>query len=136
MNNRIVFCWRIAWCLCLSLILGCTNDYVPVSGTVEYEGKPLVQGIITFHPEAAELGGVGVSLIVDGSYTIRTGNREGVRPGKYRVTVASLMAPSSNMPNALPILLTPQQYSRATTSPLRYIAPATGGRFDIVLDTK
>ena len=59
----------------------------PVSGTVTYNGKPLEKGQINFQPDDSK--GVGaMGLIENGSYVMSTvGDKDGARPGKYKVTV-------------------------------------------------
>jgi hypothetical protein len=62
----------------------------PVSGTVNYNGKPLESGEISFVTEdlAKNFGATGI--VKDGSYSLSTaGDQDGAQPGKYKVTVKS-----------------------------------------------
>jgi hypothetical protein len=57
-----------------------------VSGTVRFQGKPLDEGIIQFHP--LEKGGTPVAtLIKNGRFEIPEG--KGPREGKYKVEVSA-----------------------------------------------
>lgn len=134
MNRRIIARWRFAWLACFALELGCAGELVPVSGHVEWQGKPLERGMVMFHPETAERGGVGVGVITEGTYSIRTGAQNGIHPGAYRVTVAEFTSPASSVAGPFPVLLTPLQYSRPTTTPLRHTVPKRGSVFNIVLE--
>jgi hypothetical protein len=63
----------------------------PVSGTVTYNGAPLEKGQINFMIDASEGAGAGaMGAIENGSYVLSTvGDKDGARPGKYKVTVVS-----------------------------------------------
>ena len=55
-----------------------------------YNGKPLEKGAISFVPEDPKGVGRKAGDIENGSYTLSTGgNRDGARPGKYKVTVTA-----------------------------------------------
>lgn len=77
----------------LSFAVGCGGDGLdtryPVSGTVNYNGKPVENGMISFVPEAAEGRGASGD-IKDGAYSLTTNTPEdGAFPGSYKVTVSS-----------------------------------------------
>lgn len=61
-----------------------------VYGTVTYLNRPLSGGTIVFIPDE-ERGTTGSLIHADiqpnGTYSLRTGEHEGVAPGSYRVTV-------------------------------------------------
>ena len=61
----------------------------PVSGSVTYNGQPLEKGEISFIPDQPQ--GLGATGIVEaGSYAMSTaGDRDGVRAGKYKVTITA-----------------------------------------------
>jgi hypothetical protein len=77
------------------VMTSCSNDdglgkRFAVSGTVNYNGKPLEKGNISFIPEDSK-GGVGATgAIENGSYTLSTGgDNDGARAGKYKVVVTA-----------------------------------------------
>lgn len=91
---------RPGW-ICLFLLgstlnlSGCENAetqpaLVKVHGTVTYLDRPLAGGTIVFIPDE-ERGTVGALIHADirtnGTYSLQTGEHEGVAPGSYRVTV-------------------------------------------------
>ena len=92
MNGRM-----IAMVGSLALVAGCGgNDedkvkLVAVSGTVTLDGKPLEGAILSFLPDATnekpqtdggDVTGAG------GAFVAKYRNRDGLAPGKYRVTVS------------------------------------------------
>jgi len=123
----------------MSLVLSCLLPYagcgkgrpatMQVSGRVTYQGQPVPEGSIMFHPEKGRpaLGSIGP----DGSYTLTTFDQgDGAAPGKYRVTIdaraAAANAPRSfqeelggNSPTSIGVKwLAPEKYSRLETSNL------------------
>jgi hypothetical protein len=73
---------------------GTSSDYgvgqrYPVSGTVTYNGQPLEKGMISFVPDTPKSAGA-TGAIEKGAYALSTvGDRDGARPGKYKVTITS-----------------------------------------------
>jgi len=77
-------------CIVVVGMLGCADGRVKryaVSGVVQWQGKPLDQGAITFLAEDPALG-IGGAMIKDGQYSIP--EKEGLLAGMYKVTVASV----------------------------------------------
>ena len=76
----------------LVTVLGCGDDSglakrYSVSGTVNYNGKPVEKGTITFTP-SVEGGRAASGDIADGSYSLTTVTPgDGAIPGAYKVTV-------------------------------------------------
>jgi hypothetical protein len=70
--------------LCLLLPACGQSSMHSVSGTVNYDGKPLPDGYISFAPDGpgAQGGGAGAK-ITDGQYQLRTA------AGKYRVQITA-----------------------------------------------
>jgi hypothetical protein len=69
------------------LLVGCSNDpRLAVSGTVRFNGQPLDQGRIEFHPPGAK-GNQSGAPIQDGRYRIPQAN--GLAPGTYEVKIFS-----------------------------------------------
>ena len=84
-----------------------------VSGTVTMDGKPLELGngtcTVSFYPEA---GGPAAQARVapDGTYALKTGSTQGIRSGKYTVTVVATGPSREPPPGSPPMpgpLLTP-----------------------------
>lgn len=73
--------------LALIVGLGCGNSDVQVTGTVNFDGKPVKKGFITFEPDTTKghKGKGGGAPIVDGTYTSLPG--KGVVPGPYVVKI-------------------------------------------------
>jgi hypothetical protein len=81
--------------LSLALVLpGCGGGgpaLAPVSGTVNYNGKPLAQGEISFHPAGGQRPAYG--KIQDGKIVdVKTADKEGVIVGPCQVGVTSVQA--------------------------------------------
>jgi hypothetical protein len=78
----------------LLVMTSCSTDdgfgqRYPVSGTVNYNGKPLEKGEISFVPDDSK--GVGATGVIEnGSYSLSTGgNNDGARAGKYKVAITA-----------------------------------------------
>ena len=104
-------------------------ETAPVSGHITFQGKPVVEGTITFQPAHGRpaMGTIGA----DGSYRLTTfENGDGAPPGKYTVTiearhVTAPPAPKSmkdevNVPFGKTKIewLVPEKYSRLDSTPL------------------
>ena len=63
---------------------------LPVRGTITLEGKPLAHAVVTFLPESG-LAGVGETG-EDGSYTLKTATKDGLKAGDYKVAVSYLVS--------------------------------------------
>jgi hypothetical protein len=71
-------------------LTGCTRDLLPVEGVVIVDGKPVESGTgLLFcpldNPGRPATGRVGA----DGRFTMQTGPREGVMPGRYKVAISN-----------------------------------------------
>jgi hypothetical protein len=115
---------------CLSLLIcavslfGCdgpetTIPLTVVRGKVTYLERPVAGGSIVFIPDE-ERGASGTpvhaEIQADGTYSIRTGEHAGIRPGAYRVTVrsAGIVSPGGGFGPPE----TPERYSDPRTSGL------------------
>ena len=82
-------------------------------------------------------GPVGYGTIQsDGSFTVRTGTRKGLAPGRYRLAIVApgdMPEPTRKTPEPIPELLIPARYGSPDTSGRQYTVAASGGRLDIVL---
>ncbi len=94
-------------CLGTSLLLGlagCTGGQpklCPVSGTVNFKGKPLDRGAITFLSDDPTMGAGGGAMIEEGHYDIPA--KQGLPPGRYKVIITSVDPKNQTPdPDALP----------------------------------
>jgi len=68
---------------------GCGNGMESLSGKVTVQGKIVPEGTISFRNK--ESGTIAVSVIEkDGSYSVKTGSKGGLKAGEYEVTIAAL----------------------------------------------
>ena len=87
------FC-RIHLALSILTIAGCGGSALcPVSGKVLVDGEPLTKGFVVYHPDDdREISGEELpraELDKEGAYELRSGNRLGAPPGKYRVVIVA-----------------------------------------------
>jgi len=79
----------------LVLLAGCeggSDALVPVRGKITHRGNTVSTGFVVFSadPEKGTEGPLGFSIIdADGTYSMKTGEQEGIAPGWYRVTVSA-----------------------------------------------
>src|SRR5262245_11610288 len=84
---------------------GCGNQRgpVPISGTVTLDGEPVEGATVTFHTVGTDKEGKPATGETDksGTFRLRTGTDDGVRPGEYKVVIIkSILAdPNLKMPN-------------------------------------
>jgi len=82
----------VPFCFALALILGCGGggpETAPVAGTVNYGGKPLAKGEISFHPNDGQRPAYG--KITDGKIVdVKTADQDGVIVGNCQVAVKSI----------------------------------------------
>lgn len=98
--------WRWAWLVMLAV--GCSGDgMLTITGSVTYDGQPLADGAISFHPLDAKIAPQG-GLIAAGRFRVRT------RPGRYRVEIRA------TRPQAGAVELTPGATPREQYIPARY----------------
>lgn len=94
--------WRLAIVAsaCLFSASGCNDaagpkrKLVKVTGTVQFDGKPLTQGTISFVAEGQ--GAVNAAGDIDGTgkYTLSTHEKgDGAPPGNYKVRIESWASP-------------------------------------------
>lgn len=83
--------WMTAAFLAAVLVLtGCSGEekLYNISGTITYDGKPVVKGVVHFDPDVAKgaKGTAGFANIVNGKYNTAD-NGKGVRGGPYAIRV-------------------------------------------------
>jgi len=145
MNRKKRFRWAgVAIVGALGLAAcGCNSSLdSSVSGTVTMDGKPLDLDngtcVVSFYPEA---GGPAAQARVaaDGTYALKTGSTQGIRSGKYLVTVVATGPAREPPPGSPPMpgpLLTPTRYGTKERSDLRFTIEPGTNRIDIPLTSK
>jgi hypothetical protein len=109
----------------LGSVPGCTDKSLSlqnVHGSVEYHGKLLNHGRVTFTPEQGAPGVPAVGEIQpDGSFRMETEEREGAIEGRYHVLVQCREPPPTSGKPQMALLksLIPEIYS-GDGSPLRF----------------
>ena len=145
----------------LVIIVGCSSStplpefaqqLVPVTGSVLFEGSPLTDATLVFHPDQQAVGETAYGVTTqDGSIEVSTyvpGHkpRPGIIPGRYIVTAFKLAMPDGT---AIPKDMSeadaeaegakhvlPKVYQEATTSPLIVEIPADGGTITLELNSR
>ena len=79
----------------LSIIIvfaaGCgSREFVPVSGSVELEGKPLEGATVTFHCKEKDSYSVGQTN-ANGEFKLATSTHEGAVPGEHMIMVSKMV---------------------------------------------
>lgn len=100
----LVRIWAVGG-LAVFLLTGCSDGLpatLPVSGTVTWQGEPLTDGTVVFHPQEIAEGlprrNATGKLADDGTFSLSTFRTDdGAVPGTYRVTIHSYLSePSSS----------------------------------------
>jgi hypothetical protein len=114
------------------LLAGCGGGASTVSGSVSLDGQPLTRTesrniTIMFTPES---GGAPASALVDesGEFSLATGARAGLAPGKYIVTLAAIEVTGGKKQ-----VVTPARYSNAKDTDLRADVQPGSNNFDFEL---
>jgi hypothetical protein len=116
------------------VVAGCgSGTWGTASGTVTLEGTPLKDGVITFHPGSEQAPGVG--QVKDGEFTVTTGQKEGLKVGKYKVTVSARTIPKEGT-NEQPKWLTPPKYARPETTDLEADVKSGSNKFTFEMKGK
>jgi hypothetical protein len=120
----------------LALCFGCGKHESSITGAVTVDGKPLTRGTVTFHPKAG--GAAAYARIdADGSYTVKTGDQEGLKAGDYVATVVATAAPGPGQSEAaMGKLIIPARYGTIEQSKLEYTITAGSNKIDITLKSK
>jgi hypothetical protein len=132
-NSMNTFRWLARGACLLVVIAGCGKSKlqtVPVQGKVTWQGKPLANADIAFHPQKLAVDGphrlaIGKSD-AEGQYTLSTiMNGDGVQPGEYAVVIVvreggRIVDAGENLKPS-PI---PSSYTAVSTTPLKASIPA------------
>ena len=122
----------ILLCLVVILLNGCDGDKKQLSGKVTFsDGKPVTYGKVVFSNSTFLATG---NIQKDGSYRMgSTGEKDGVPPGEYMVSVTGVSRADPN--NSMVYLsLCDEKYNNAQSSGLKCTIPAPGNKFDITLE--
>lgn len=126
---------RFACAVGLAFLVGCGGDWGTVSGTVTVDGAALDEGVVNFHPVLGEGVVAYGSVAPNGGYSVKSGDRPGLKPGDYVVTVTKTTIPEPGSGKAV-TLLTPSQYASPKTSDLKVSVTAGSNRIPLELKTK
>jgi hypothetical protein len=127
----------ILFTILAGLGLGCgkndsTPETVPVSGKVTVDNQPVAEGQVSFVPfDKEQKTGAACTGRIDstGGYVMYTGDKNGVPPGRYKVTVTPVMVPTGN--NKMPTVPFDKKYSDSKNTPIIVTVP--GGDYDLKL---
>jgi len=119
---------------------GCSSGpkYVPVSGTVMFDGKPLANAVVAFNPAAMpgkiEAAGAGSMAVTDaqGHYVLKVigtdSKTDGAVVGEHRVKISTAdlvsNSDSSDVAKGQPKERVPAKYN--TNTELRFTVPPGG----------
>jgi hypothetical protein len=121
------------------LLIGCSGGEARVSGTVEFDDKPLTTGMVSFHPVGS--GPVALGKIDEsGRYTAVVGAGGGLPPGDYIVTVVAnepmVPAKDPRMAPAPGKRFTPEKYEKKESSDLKYTLTSGSNTVDLKIRSK
>jgi hypothetical protein len=136
----------LTFCL-LAMISGCGEpepELVPVAGTVTVDGQPLSKGTVAFVPDAARgnqsLDTPQGKIAPDGTYQLKTLDKLGAAPGRYKVVVSATAnepppADSYAVKDWRPEWLVNIKYTQAQTTDLsrEVVATPPPGAYDLRL---
>jgi hypothetical protein len=114
----------------LLMVLGCSDDGMgkryPVSGTVEYNGKPVAKGSISFTPKAEAAGRGASGPIEDGKFSALTtlNPGDGVMEGEYLVSVTASEIDAGKMSKEADELAAKKGMGKMTMIPPEMLAKA------------
>ena len=109
---------------------------VPASGTVTLSGQPVAEGTIRFDPDVAKGNTAplpGIGDIVDGKYTLKTGGKDGVPVGDYKVAVIVNAPNKSKDEYAVPRSLIAPKFALSNESHLTATVKDGGGPYDFTV---
>jgi hypothetical protein len=126
-------CW---WGLAAAGLAGCerADQLRPVTGTIVFfDGQPVGWGMVELVPESGGQPARG-SIAPDGSFTVATGSRPGLRPGRHRVVISQTVPADPRLrEHRHPLARADSQYAAAASSPLVVEMPPGNSTFEIRL---
>jgi hypothetical protein len=147
--------FSLFWCGCAILLAGCgkSETYVPVSGTVFLDGKPLVGAMVLFQPMGDTRGqtdGIGSTGRTDdqGRFTLEVSKETpipGALVGKHRVrigmppptggdTKSDAIQPTKKGAGKVWKDPVPEKYNTQTTLEIDITGPTDQLKFDLKTD--
>jgi hypothetical protein len=138
-----LFAWMTAGVIVLTMMSGCGGkpSPEPVSGTITYNGEPVVNANVIFTPKTAE-GEVARGQTDDQGKVTQVSTAspgDGVRPGEYAVSLTPL-APASSSGDEIDYAAAPQKppfpekYMDPSVTDLRVtVAPGSDNQFNLEL---
>jgi hypothetical protein len=125
------------WFLLLGFIAGCGPSgpvLVPVSGTVTFpDGRAVPGGVIEFVPTGGESARSAIGD--DGTFSLKTGERDGIAPGNYRVVVVQRIPTVAHKHAGKPSSSVHPKHARADSSGLERSITAADPQLKIVVET-
>jgi hypothetical protein len=127
--------------LCFAFALGCSGgDFESsVSGTVTLDGKAIGPGFLVFAPVTGNTNPANGAIQTDGRYELKTANTDGLRAGKYKVSVTVLDQPDVPPGERSYVVAKsriPEKYSNVETSGLKFDVESGSNTIDIPLSSK
>lgn len=114
-------------------LAGCAGDWGGASGTVTLDGAPLDAASISFVP--ADGGATAYGQVKDGAFSLSTGQKDGLKAGKYRVSISASTIPAMGTKEVAK-LLTPKKYAGTDTSGLEADVKPGSNSFNFELSSK
>jgi len=137
LSPRLVCLLAVAYAC---FVPGCSKESIklaPVAGKVTVAGQPLTSGQVTLTAVSTDgkaLGLISGNIESDGSYKIRTNNKDGAPLGKYKVTVTPSMMPASGGQKGPAVSFNPAYMDPSKTRlAFEVIDSPEPGRYDLKL---
>ena len=144
--------WALLVTSVCAVLVGCGSDspYAPVSGVVTFDGKPIAEASVAFHPNGGGRPAYGLTRS-DGTYVLTSVEQgDGALIGDHRVTITAVKMIESekakamkeelgSLVDAMPIpppktvWLIPQSYSKPQTSGLEFTVESGKNSADFAL---
>ncbi len=116
---------------------GCgRSEFASLTGRVTLDGEPLPTAVITFISDDGTSGYANVEP--DGDYVAKSGSDEGLKPGKYRISVVAFKPEviTDRKEAKTPQPITPPRYTDPAQSGFEFNLTDAGGTYDLELKSK
>ena len=114
-------------------LAGCAGDWGGATGTVTLDGAPLKEASISFVP--TDGGATAYGQVKDGAFALSTGSKDGLKAGKYRVSISASTIPQMGTKEQAK-LMTPKKYASPETSGLEEVVKSGSNSFKFELSSK